>query len=398
MALVLWRIGTLFQRQHHQAHGSCLPRSFCFFSPFLQFFLISAFFSIFTFVVSSSNPSDATTPLSPPPVCHSTFFSKGDYLKELEKSLDPVTPSEERLIKNEPAFHHAYEVRSDRLLEEHDLRITEFVHGCGLSVWSVSTPPSEKESSFSICFRTPVTDSTGLPHVLEHAVLQGSDGFPVRSLFSQLFASSLHTYLNASTWPDRTCFSFASLNKKDFYNLFKVYMDAVFRPLATKDPYHLKQEGCRLQLVPKNSTTSSNNSKSSSDEKEKVDCSVSPSDCHLAFSGVVYSEMKGSWSNPEAAEEMVRLHYLFPNVKTYKERAGGKPKEIPSLTFESLKEFHSKFYNYQNAWIVFYGPDSVWDRLEELHKFINSMSLNGNRDYTEGYPVTIDTQVALQCP
>lgn len=58
---------------------------------------------------------------------------------------------------------------------------------------------------FGITFRTPPADSTGVPHILEHSVLCGSRKFPVKEPFVDLLKGSLQTFLNAFTYPDRTC-------------------------------------------------------------------------------------------------------------------------------------------------------------------------------------------------
>lgn len=316
-----------------------------------------------------------------------TVFTEVDPLIEFGEELQRlVTIAPKRPAKSPPVFHPAYSVHSDGFYEEHNLRITEYVHDSGLSVWSVSTNTYENEHSFTICFRTPVNDSTGAANVLQHAVLKGSQGYPVKSAFSNLLASSLKTYSYASTGFDRTCFNFASLNMKDFYNLFRVLMDLVFRPLAINDLFQLEEEGWRLQLVPK---------KNSGGEGKQIDCAETPANCDLIFNGVVYNEMKGAFSHLETAEAIYRTSYLFPNIRTYKEYAGGVPRQIPSVTLENLRDFHSKYYTLGNAYVVFYGPDDVRERLNHVHKFIteNQKTINPNRP-----PVHIDTQIQLQKP
>ena len=107
----------------------------------------------------------------------------------------------------------------------------------------------DQNKVFGIVLRTPPTDSTGLPHILEHSVLCGSKDFPTKEPFVELLKGSLQTFLNAFTYPDRTCYPVASQNQKDLENLATVYLDAVFRPRAVDDPFVLKQEGWHYELV-----------------------------------------------------------------------------------------------------------------------------------------------------
>lgn len=385
MGLFLGRRRVLIPHRHHTRDTTIpFPLSFFHFC-LLAFTFLSSFAFVSSVEILSTNP--------PPRVCQSTLFPTRDPFKDIEKGLNRcVDPPPKNSASH--VSHSAYSIHSHRTLEEHKMRITEYVHTSGLSVWSISTPPSEKELSCSICFRTPVKDSTGLPHVLEHVVLKGSEGFPVKSAFSHLLGSSLQTYLNASTWADRTCFLFASLNRKDFYNILKVYLDAVFRPLATKDPFQLQEEGWRLQLVPKKSS-SGDAAAAAGGEAKKIDCAQSPSECRLLYNGVVYNEMKGTFSNPETAEEIYRRARLFPNIKSYKECSGGVPTQIPSLTLENLKEFHHKHYTLGNAYVVIYGYDDVWERLDSIDRFISA----NRHDINPNQPaVHVGTQIQFKAP
>ena len=83
----------------------------------------------------------------------------------------------------------------------------------------------DENKCFGISFRTPVSDSTGVPHILEHSVLCGSQKYPVKEPFVELIKGSLQTFLNAMTWPDRTAYPVASCNLQDFYNLVDIYLD-----------------------------------------------------------------------------------------------------------------------------------------------------------------------------
>ena len=83
---------------------------------------------------------------------------------------------------------------------------------------------------FHIAFRTPSNNSTGVAHIIEHSVLDGSRKYPVKEPFVELVKGSVNTFLNAMTYPDKTVYPVASTNDKDFMNLIDVYLDAVFYP------------------------------------------------------------------------------------------------------------------------------------------------------------------------
>ncbi|MBW7881646.1 MAG: insulinase family protein, partial [Caldilineaceae bacterium] len=155
--------------------------------------------------------------------------------------------------------------------------------------------------------------------------------------FVQLIKGSLNTYLNAFTMPDRTTYPVASTNLRDFYNLVDVYLDAVFHPLLT--PHHLDQEGWHYEL-------------------EK------PED-PLVYRGIVFNEMKGVYSSPDAVLNRAAQHALFPD-NAYSFDSGGDPRVIPQLTYEQFKRFHESYYHPSNARIFFYGDDDPAERLRRL--------------------------------
>jgi hypothetical protein len=209
---------------------------------------------------------------------------------------------------------------------------------------------------FGICFRTPPSDSSGVAHILEHSVLCGSRKYPVKEPFVELIKGSLKTFLNAFTYPDKTCYPVASQNAQDFYNLIDVYLDAVFYPRLT--PFVFQQEGWHYEL--------------------------SDPDAPLAIKGVVYNEMKGVYSSPDSMLSELSQQSLFPDT-TYGLDSGGDPGVIPSLTFEQFKSFHEKFYHPSNARIYFYGNDDPDRRLEIIQGYL--------KDFSRGEP---ESAVPLQ--
>ena len=216
----------------------------------------------------------------------------------------------------------------------------------------------DENKVFGITFRTPPFDSTGVAHILEHSVLCGSKKYPVKEPFVELLKGSLQTFLNAFTYPDKTCYPVASQNLQDFYNLMDVYLDAVFYPRIT--PAIFEQEGWHFEL----------------EENE----------AEMVFKGVVYNEMKGAYSSPDNVLSEYSLQSLFPD-NAYGLDSGGDPKKIPDLTYEQFHAFHERYYHPSNARIFFYGDDDPEERLIRLEAVLR---------YFE--PLSVDSNVALQRP
>ncbi|VGO14428.1 hypothetical protein PDESU_02989 [Pontiella desulfatans] len=207
----------------------------------------------------------------------------------------------------------------------------------------LSMENDDENKCFGIAFRTPPSDSTGVAHILEHTVLCGSRKYPVKDPFVQLLKGSLQTFLNAFTYPDKTCYPVASQNLKDFHNLVDVYLDSVFHPRITPDFF--MQEGWHYELE-------------------------SPED-ELKFKGVVYNEMKGVYSSPDSLLMEASQQSLYPDT-TYGRDSGGNPKHIPDLTYEQFKAFHDSFYHPSNARIFFYGDDPAEARFALLEDYLKN--------------------------
>jgi presequence protease len=199
----------------------------------------------------------------------------------------------------------------------------------------------DENKVFGVTFKTPPEDSTGVAHILEHSVLCGSRSYPVKKPFVELLKGSLHTFLNAMTFADKTAYPVASQNLQDFHNLVDVYLDAVFFPLISEDTF--RQEGWHFER----------------------DATQMP----LSFKGVVFNEMKGAYSSPTAVLGKISQQSLYPDT-TYGVNSGGDPTAIPDLTYEYFKRFHERFYHPSNARIVFYGDDPEAERFSILEKFL----------------------------
>lgn len=250
---------------------------------------------------------------------------------------------------------HGFQLFRDQDIPELNTRAKLFRHvKTGAELLSLENDDENKV--FGITFRTPPTDATGVAHILEHSVLCGSRKYPVKEPFVELLKGSLQTFLNAFTYPDKTCYPVASQNLQDFYNLIDIYLDAVFYPRLT--PHIFQQEGWHYELE-------------------------NPDD-PLIFKGVVFNEMKGAFSSPDRMLAEYSRHSLFPDT-TYGLQSGGHPQHIPDLTYAQFKTFHQSYYHPSNARIFFYGDSPAEDRL----RLVN--------DYLEDFePLEIDSAVRLQ--
>ena len=199
----------------------------------------------------------------------------------------------------------------------------------------------DAENTFSVAFKTVPKDSTGVAHILEHTTLCGSQKYPVRDPFFSMLKRSLSTFMNAFTASDWTMYPFSTQNKKDFYNLMEVYLDAAFFPKL--DGLSFKQEGHRLEV----------------EENSKGQDADVP---QLIYRGVVYNEMKGAMSSPDQVMARSILKALYPST-TYRFNSGGDPADIPSLSYEQLKEFHQQHYHPSNAFFYTYGNLPLKDHL-----------------------------------
>lgn len=199
---------------------------------------------------------------------------------------------------------------------------------------------ADANKAFSISFKTPAADDTGVFHILEHSVLCGSEKFPVKEPFVNLLKTSMQTFLNAMTFPDKTMYPVASTNEQDLLNLMDVYLDAVFHPDIYRRPAIFEQEGWHWEL-----------------EGQGADRS-------LVCNGVVYNEMKGALSEPDSVLFDALSAALFPDT-TYRFESGGTPECIPDLTYEGFLENHRRHYRPDNSYIVLYG-DLDLDRFLEF--------------------------------
>lgn len=269
--------------------------------------------------------------------------------------------------------YHGFELQESKYVKEVNSTAHLFRHQkSGARLLYLENDDDNKV--FSIAFRTPPPDNTGVPHILEHSVLCGSRKFPLKEPFVELIKGSLNTYLNAMTFSDKTMYPVASQNEKDFHNLMDVYLDAVFFPNIDKYPEILMQEGWHYEL----------------DDPAG----------ELTYKGVVYNEMKGVFSSPEAVLERKVQEILFP-ATIYGLESGGDPDHIPALTQKDFEAFHRKYYHPANSYIYLYGDLRIQQHLqfidEEYLRHFDVMPVESDIDPQEAFdaPKTVTVEYPI---
>lgn len=198
----------------------------------------------------------------------------------------------------------------------------------------------DKNKTFGIGFKTPPTNSKGMAHIMEHSVLNGSRKYKTREPFMDMASSSLQTFLNAMTYPDKTVYPVSSENDKDFYNLTDVYLDAVFNPTVRHKREILDQEGWHYEM-----------------DGDKI----------TGISGVVYNEMKGALTDPDEIVYDDFISYLYKN-SPYEYESGGDPADIYKISYDEFVKFYDSHYHPSNAYIYFYGDLDIDFYLDHLDK------------------------------
>ena len=244
---------------------------------------------------------------------------------------------------------HGFTVRTREELPEIDGTAYVLDHGkSGAQLLYLQNDDANK--AFSISFKTPPADDTGVFHILEHSVLCGSDKFPVKEPFVDLLKSSMQTFLNAMTFPDKTMYPVASTNEQDLLNLMDVYLDAVLHPAIYRKRAIFEQEGWHYELA----------ADVEADEGDSIGgdavaaTEAAGGQARLALNGVVYNEMKGALSDPNSVLYDELQAALFPDT-AYRFESGGTPRAIPDLTYEGFLDEHRRHYRLSNSYLTLYG-------------------------------------------
>ncbi len=252
--------------------------------------------------------------------------------------------------------YHDFEVIKSLAIDELQCHLYELIHlPTGAQIMHIANDDSE--NLFCLSFQTHPHSSNGVAHILEHTVLCGSEKFPVKDPFFAMTRRSLNTFMNALTGADFTCYPAATQVINDFYNLLDVYLDAVFHPELNYLSF--LQEGHRLEFLDNEDPSSP-----------------------LEYKGIVFNEMKGAMSSANARLSEALNAALFPDL-TYGYNSGGDPQNIPSLTYEELKEFHRYYYHPSRCLFFFYGNQSLAGHLD----FISSHTLKETKKVSPLPPI-----------
>ena len=167
--------------------------------------------------------------------------------------------------------------------------------------------------AFDLTFFTRASDNTGLPHVFEHATLNGSDKYPSDDLFFNMVYQTYNTFLNAMTTQLYTTYPMASLSEAQLLCYADFYTDSCLHPRILEEESIFREEAWRYRLA---------------DREDD-----------LTIEGTVYSEMLSSYDLTTAA----RYNWM---------RA---PSCIASMTWDSLKAYHDEYYHPSNCFAYLYG-------------------------------------------
>ncbi|KAK9368204.1 peptidase M16C associated-domain-containing protein [Lipomyces kononenkoae] len=231
---------------------------------------------------------------------------------------------------------HGYTVQRTKQIPELELLAVHLQHD-KTGAEHLHVARDDKNNVFSIAFKTNPPDATGVPHILEHTTLCGSEKYPVRDPFFKMLNRSLSNFMNAMTASDYTFYPFATTNQVDFANLRDVYLDATLHPLLRQLDF--TQEGWRLEHA---------------DPKDPT----SP----LTFKGVVYNEMKGQMSDSSYLYYIRFQESIYPSLNN----SGGDPAKITNLTYNQLREFHAKNYHPSNSKVFTYGNFPLEEHLQHI--------------------------------
>ena len=253
---------------------------------------------------------------------------------------------------------HVPELQLTALQLRHDKTGAEYLH----------VARDDKNNVFSIGFKTNPPDDTGVPHILEHTTLCGSERYPVRDPFFKMLPRSLSNFMNALTSSDHTSYPFATTNRKDFNNLMSVYLDATLNPLLKESDF--TQEGWRIGPENPEAIAAGDNSEAAS---------------KLVFKGVVYNEMKGQMSDASYLYYIRYQDHIFPDIHN----SGGDPQKMTDLTYEDLKRFHARNYHPSNAKIFTYGDMPLTDHLVEIDRRLQNFKKN-QADKAIKFPISLD--------
>ncbi|VWU50772.1 peptidase, putative [Hepatocystis sp. ex Piliocolobus tephrosceles] len=330
---------------------------------------------------------------------NSFYFKSSFFFVEARSKASTMTHTTQvpQWVIDKRPNHSNYSIVDSRYNKNFDLSYTVYEHKKAKTQVIVlgSNDELDVNQMFSFYVKTLTNTNKGIPHILEHSVLSGSKKYDYKELFMVIDKGSLNTYLNASTYNDRTFYMAGSINNKDFFNILNVYMDCVFQPNVLHNKIIFQTEGWTYELEEvtdkkeesQNTIEESEHAESSSTNVTETSTNVTSTSSDDTFiknykvsiKGVVYSEMKGVFANP-----LYNLYYeykkmLFPD-NVHSKNSGGDPKDIPNLTFEEFKEFYYKNYNPKKIKLFFASNRNPMELLNVVDEYLSELDYSKYRD------------------
>ena len=277
---------------------------------------------------------------------------------------------------------HGYVVRRVSAVSELNLQCVELEHE-QTGAAHLHVHADDSNNLFSVTFKTVPRDSSGVAHILEHVALCGSRRYPVRDPFFNMLKRSLNTFMNAWTAADHTSYPFSTQNARDYANLLGVYLDATFHPLLDRADF--LQEGHRLSFPDAALAAAA------------LERRLPPA-ALLEIHGVVYNEMKGAMSDPQAVVSQALEEALFPTT-TYRHNSGGAPAAIPDLTHDQLVAFHARHYHPSNAKFLTYGDLPLEPQLAQIDECIREFRrIDPRTDVPDERRLVAPVSLRTTCP
>ncbi|GAW81649.1 falcilysin [Plasmodium gonderi] len=264
--------------------------------------------------------------------------------------------------------HKSYNIVEKRYSDKFEMTYTVYEHKKAKTqvIALGSNDPLDYEQTFAFYVKTLTHSGKGIPHILEHTVLSGSKNFNYKDSMGLLEKGTLNTHLNAYTFNDRTVYMAGSMNNRDFFNIMAVYMDSVFQPNVLENKFIFQTEGWTYEVEKLK-------------EEEKNSDIPKIKDYKVSYNGIVYSEMKGSFSNPLQDLYYVIMKNIFPD-NVHSNISGGDPKEIPNLSYEEFKEFYYKNYNPKKIKVFFFSKNNPTELLNFVDDYLNQLDFTKYRD------------------
>ncbi|TPX06923.1 uncharacterized protein E0L32_011147 [Thyridium curvatum] len=282
--------------------------------------------------------------------CYSREMTEGAMLRNAAKGAARRAVTELSQLPKPGDKLHGFTVLRTKPVPELDLAALHLQHD-KTGAEHLHIARDDSNNVFSIGFKTNPPDDTGVPHILEHTTLCGSEKYPIRDPFFKMLPRTLSNFMNAFTASDHTFYPFATTNAQDFKNLMSVYIDATLHPLLKETDF--TQEGWRVGPENPQALASGEGAK--------------PEDSKLVFKGVVYNEMKGQMSDAGYLFYIRFQDHIFPDINN----SGGDPQKITDLTYEQLRNFHAEHYHPSNAKVFTYGDMPLADHLQEIDARLN---------------------------